>query len=382
MLHLSRKNAIGHVRAIYLSAPTESGPMPMGGHSSVNEPISVLSAEVVSGMGLRGDRWFGVNALRRSDGVMVPNNHVRNVSFFEEEVFNELLAKGFPITYPDIRRNIMVKGFPLNDMVGREFVVGSVRFLGTRLSHGCDRIEKLLGIKGINKALYMRGGIRAEALTDGVIRVGDQIRVADKVALVTGAKSFLGSSIVQKLSADFIVLETGTKPVDSPNYFQADLTKELEAESLMTWVLQKHSRIDCLVCCAGGNTPPQQDDAVNVSADDVDDVFRRNVITAMNCCRYCVPHMKAGCHICFIGSQVVGNPRRGGRLTSYGLSKAALHEYTLHLSNQLNDKRIFVNCVAPGTISPENNAHPNRNDLCNAVYQACFSKATGAIIAV
>jgi len=65
-------------------------------------------------------------------------------------------------------------GMALNHLVGREFVIGGVRLRGLRLCEPCSHLEKLTG-KQMIKALRHRGGLRAEILNDGMIKVGDII---------------------------------------------------------------------------------------------------------------------------------------------------------------------------------------------------------------
>jgi MOSC domain-containing protein YiiM len=62
--------------------------------------------------------------------------------------------------------------------VGREFVVGEVRLRGVRLAEPCAYLEDLVGKKGLREALVHRGGLRAEIVDGGTIRVGDLIEPA------------------------------------------------------------------------------------------------------------------------------------------------------------------------------------------------------------
>ena len=73
------------------------------------------------------------------------------------------------------RRNIVTKGVALNHLVGREFRVGEVTLRGIRLCEPCGHLEELTQ-KGVMQALVHRGGLRAQILIDGTIRVGDTIQ--------------------------------------------------------------------------------------------------------------------------------------------------------------------------------------------------------------
>jgi len=65
----------------------------------------------------------------------------------------------------------------LNHLVGREFVVGGVRLRGIRLCEPCSHLEGLTR-RGVLAGLVHRGGLRAQILVGGEIRVGDPIAPA------------------------------------------------------------------------------------------------------------------------------------------------------------------------------------------------------------
>jgi MOSC domain-containing protein YiiM len=62
----------------------------------------------------------------------------------------------------------------LNHLVGREFTVGAVLLRGTRLCEPCAHLEAL-SAPGVQRALAHRGGLRAEVVAGGTVRVGDAI---------------------------------------------------------------------------------------------------------------------------------------------------------------------------------------------------------------
>ena len=75
----------------------------------------------------------------------------------------------------DARRNLVTRGVSLNDLVGKIFRVGDVRLKGVRLAEPCKHLERLTH-RGVAKGLVHRGGLRADVLDEGVLRVGDDIR--------------------------------------------------------------------------------------------------------------------------------------------------------------------------------------------------------------
>ena len=74
----------------------------------------------------------------------------------------------------DARRNIVTRNVPLNHLVGKEFAIGEVRIRGIRLCEPCDHLQRMTG-KPVIKGLLHRGGLRAQILTPGTIRVGDAV---------------------------------------------------------------------------------------------------------------------------------------------------------------------------------------------------------------
>ena len=83
-----------------------------------------------------------------------------------------------PALEPDEhRRNVLIRGLALNQLVGHEFTIGEVRCRGMRLCEPCMVVERYAS-RPVLRALAHRGGLRADILEDGVIRIGDEVRAA------------------------------------------------------------------------------------------------------------------------------------------------------------------------------------------------------------
>lgn len=122
-----------------------------------------------AGRGLEGNRVF------RPEGKAGESFEAdREITLIEIEAVEALIASGVPFAAAESRRNVVTRGVPLNDFVGREFTVGPVRLRGLRPCDPCKRLEKLTR-PGVLKGLVGRGGLRAEILGDGPIRVGDPV---------------------------------------------------------------------------------------------------------------------------------------------------------------------------------------------------------------
>lgn len=137
-----------------------------GGPAGEHEIVAVDAIECVAGHGLRGDRFFDYKP-----------DYKGQIAFFAMEVFEALRdAVGRPGTPPAaVRRNAFTRGVELNDLVGREFEVQGVRFLGTEECKPCYWMDGAIG-PGAEVWLRGRGGLRAIILKDGWLRrneVGD-----------------------------------------------------------------------------------------------------------------------------------------------------------------------------------------------------------------
>lgn len=159
----------GSVVSIHI-APAAGAPMEV-----------VAEARAIPGRGLEGDRYFlglGHYSARPSfGGREVTLIETETIEALEDGIVNAAGDRlGIKIAAPETRRNIATAGVPLNHLVGQTFWVGPVRMRGTRLCEPCRHLEEVTGQGRLMNALVHRGGLRAQILSEGVIRVGDLIR--------------------------------------------------------------------------------------------------------------------------------------------------------------------------------------------------------------
>lgn len=134
---------------------------------------TVPEARAFAGRGLERDRYsLGIGYYSNTPG---PGG--RELTLIETETLEALPGIGVKLSAAGTRRNIATTGVPLNHLVGREFWIGAVRLRGTRLCEPCRYLEGLTQ-PGAMLALLHRGGLRAQIINDGVIRVGDTIKPA------------------------------------------------------------------------------------------------------------------------------------------------------------------------------------------------------------
>ena len=126
-------------------------------------------AEVVAmaDIGLEGDRYASDKGSWSKSKKPVK----RHVSLIEQEVIDRIGT----LSPQDTRRNIVVRNFPLNGLIGKEFIVGHTRMLGVELCDPCQRPSKLSGKPGFETDFKNYGGLRAEILSNGIIKIDDEI---------------------------------------------------------------------------------------------------------------------------------------------------------------------------------------------------------------
>jgi MOSC domain-containing protein YiiM len=138
--------------------------------------VSVSEVRAISGRGLEGDRYF------QAAGTFSRGHEPdAELTLIESESIEAFAREQAVFLDPaDSRRNLVTRDVALNDLVGREFMVGDVRVLGHGLCEPCLHLQRLTGHATILDGLLHRGGLRAQILFSGTLRVGDAIRPVAK----------------------------------------------------------------------------------------------------------------------------------------------------------------------------------------------------------
>jgi len=149
----------GHIATIFVSPIKHA------------EQLAVDSIQLKAQKGIVGDRFFGFR--QKQPG--------RNLTLIECEVieaFNRIYQLTIPISAT--RRNLITQGIRLNDLVGKTFKIGQVACRGVELCEPCKVLARHFPATSLSQAEIIRaftnkGGIRAEVLTNGVVRLNDEI---------------------------------------------------------------------------------------------------------------------------------------------------------------------------------------------------------------
>jgi hypothetical protein len=141
---------VGRVEALVLAPDAEA-------------PVTLVEEAVaVAGRGLRGDRYAdgaGTFASGRPGSALT--------------LIDAAVVDDFPGGL-DHRRNVVVRGTDLDALIGRDFTLGGARCRGRRRCEPCAHLDRL-NRGGVLRPLVHRGGLRADVLEGGTIRVGDEL---------------------------------------------------------------------------------------------------------------------------------------------------------------------------------------------------------------
>ena len=135
------------------------------GHNGLppGEHVMVAQDEVMclAGRGIEGDRFLDFK-----------RNYKGQITFFNGEIHAELCTRFRATETPPsvYRRNVIILGVDLNSLIGCEFEVQGIRFLGMAECTPCHWMDAAFQ-PGTEEALRNRGGLRAKILTTGTLKV-------------------------------------------------------------------------------------------------------------------------------------------------------------------------------------------------------------------
>lgn len=155
--------ASGQVTGIYI-APAAGAPMQ-----------ALERASVVAGRGIEGDRYFDGRGYYSQ---VTPLTGRRLTLIAAEDLAALTRDTGIVLGPQECRRNLVTEGIRLDDLIGKRFRIGEIECYGERACPPCGYLEGLTGLKGVNRGLTDRGGIRAEILLDGAIAIGDTVTLS------------------------------------------------------------------------------------------------------------------------------------------------------------------------------------------------------------
>lgn len=146
--------ANGEVRGIFI-ARERRAPM---------EALQNVQAE--QGNGLCGDRYQNGGGSYNQGRPGKRQVTLINAMFFEGSGFEPI----------ESRRNLVVHGVELMDLIGKEFRVGNAVLKGVKYCDPCLVPSRVAGKShSFREAFFDRGGLVAEVIKTGVIKVGSAV---------------------------------------------------------------------------------------------------------------------------------------------------------------------------------------------------------------
>ncbi|HEV2149725.1 MAG TPA: SDR family oxidoreductase [Longimicrobiaceae bacterium] len=125
-----------------------------------------------------------------------------------------------------------------------------------------------------------------------------------------------------------------------------DVREASQCREFVERVVRELGRLDVLVNNAAYQMV--QRSIEDITEEQLDRTFRTNIYGYFHMARAALEHMQAGACILNTGS-VVALEGNGG-LLDYSATKGAIHVFTKSLAENVKDRGIRVNCVAPGPV--------------------------------
>jgi NAD(P)-dependent dehydrogenase (short-subunit alcohol dehydrogenase family) len=231
--------------------------------------------------------------------------------------------------------------------------------------------EQELERPGLESKLRPRPRFRAPAY-----RGADKL--AGKVALVTGGDSGIGRAVAvlfAREGADVAVVYLPVEQSDAEETRKAieaegrrcelvpgDVTDAGFCKQAVAQTVKALGRLDVLVNNAAFQS--HVDSIDDLSEDQFEHTFRTNIFAYFYMAKAALPHLERGSAIINTGS--ITGLEGSKALLDYSATKGAIHAFTKSLAQQLVDRGVRVNCVAPGPVwTPLNPADKEAEDVAH-----------------
>jgi NAD(P)-dependent dehydrogenase (short-subunit alcohol dehydrogenase family) len=186
-------------------------------------------------------------------------------------------------------------------------------------------------------------------------------RLTDRAALITGADSGIGRAVAiafAREGADVVcsywnededATETSRLVEDAGRRcvtIAGDIGEREHCRALVDRTLDDFGRLDVLVNNAAFQMAHES--FLEIPPDELEFVFRTNILAMFHLCQAAVPRMEPGSTI--INTTSIQAAQPSPQLLHYAASKGAISTFTKGLAQEVAERGIRVNAVAPGPI--------------------------------
>ncbi|AKS21123.1 SDR family oxidoreductase [Xanthomonas campestris] len=187
-------------------------------------------------------------------------------------------------------------------------------------------------------------------------------RLQGRKALITGADSGIGRATAiayAREGADIVLNYLPEEEQDAAEVVQliqaegrkaiavpGDLKDEAFCNQLVERAVKELGGLDLLINIAGKQTAIK--DIADITTEQFDATFKTNVYAMFWLCKAAIPHLPPGASIINTGS--IQSYQPSPTLLDYASTKAAIVNFTKGLAQQVAEKGIRVNAVAPGPV--------------------------------
>jgi NAD(P)-dependent dehydrogenase (short-subunit alcohol dehydrogenase family) len=187
-------------------------------------------------------------------------------------------------------------------------------------------------------------------------------KLKDKVALITGGDSGIGRAVAVLFAREGANVAIVYLPVEQSDaeatqaavekegrecqLVPGDVTQARFCREAVAEIVKRFGQLDILINNAAYQA--EQKGIEDISEEQLERTFRTNIMGYFFMAQAALPHLKEGATIINTGS--ITGFRGSKELIYYAATKGAIHAFTKSLAQNLVDRQIRVNCVAPGPI--------------------------------